>query len=104
MSPSNHHQSINQSINQSSSVIRGDGSSLQSDQKEVDKAVESKTHAIACLISALPDDLVSVYAHESITDASVVWKSLVTHFESSTMMNKSHLRTKLSQARMKPDQ
>jgi hypothetical protein len=73
-------------------------------QREMKTVMENKIIALACLTHALPDQLMSAYASELVTDPRTVWESLCTHFESATMMNKSHLRTKLSQSRMKSDQ
>ena len=57
--------------------------------------------ALSALILALPDELLSAYGVGA-TDAAAVWKSLSGHFESSSLVNQAHLRSKLLNHRMTP--
>jgi transposase InsO family protein len=89
--------------------IQKKGLDSLTEEKEVDlkKEVDSESGpitALACLIHALPDDLLSAYAPNTESEVSVVWSNLCEHFESNSMMNKSHLRTKLLSTRMKSGQ
>ena len=74
--------------------------SKEDEEAEVSKVAEKRMYALGALTLALPDDLMSAYASEDVTDPSEVWKKLCSHFESNSMMNKSHLRNKLSALRM----
>ena len=67
---------------------------------DASEADEKRVYALSALTLALPDDLMSAYASEEATDPSEVWEKLCGHFESNSMMNKSHLRNKLSTLRM----
>jgi hypothetical protein len=74
--------------------------SSSSKLEEGTDAAEKRVYALSALTLALPDDLMSAYASEEVTDPSEVWRKLCTHFESNSIMNKSHLRNKLSALRM----
>ena len=55
--------------------------------------------ALSALILALPDELLAAYGVGA-TDAAVVWKKLCSHFESASLVNQAHLRSKLMNHRM----
>jgi hypothetical protein len=57
--------------------------------------------ALSALILALPDELLAAYGVGA-SDAAVVWKKLCTHFESASLVNQAHLRSKLMNHRMTP--
>lgn len=65
-------------------------------------SIDQSALALAALTLSLPDDLMSAYASEEVTDPSILWKKLCDHFESTSMMNKTHLRSKLSNHHMTP--
>jgi hypothetical protein len=79
-------------------------SSLQASSSSPAKPEADEERNRACALSALtlalPDDLMSAYSPEDVTDPNVVWRKLCTHFESNSRMNKSHLRDKLAATRM----
>ena len=74
--------------------------SKEEKEEEISKIAEKRIFALGALTLALPDDLMSAYVSEDVTDPSEVWEKLCSHFESHSMMNKSHLRNKLSALRM----
>lgn len=55
--------------------------------------------ALSALILALPDELLAAYGVDA-SNAAVVWKKLCTHFESASLVNQAHLRSKLMNHRM----
>jgi transposase InsO family protein len=76
----------------------GDSSSLddsKDDQKQMDAAYGS-------LIESLPFDLIAAYTSDDPTleHPTVLWNSIVAHFESTSMANRAHLRNKLASTRM----
>src|SRR4051812_38762828 len=53
----------------------------------------------ASLVTSLPDSLVAAFACGGDENPAALWKSIVRHFQSTSVANRTHLRDKLSSAK-----
>lgn len=70
------------------------------DSVDTNSSAVSEAGAFALLVSALPDTLVAAYACDDDESPTRLWKSIVDHFQSTSLANRAHLRDRLSSARM----
>jgi hypothetical protein len=83
------------SASSSASILSTTPTPDPAEQKQIDAAYGS-------LVESLPFDLIAAYTRDDPAweHPAVLWQSIVAHFESTTMANRAHLRSKMASIRM----